>query len=87
VSDAVRLEAPAPTGPIGAVLPSPGYDSPTFSWNAVASADHYQLRVIDKTLNKDVINEANVSGTSFTLAVSQALAPGHTSNGGSLPSV
>src|SRR5262245_36555814 len=75
---AFRFEAPTPTGPIGTVLPSPGYDSPTFSWSAVASADHYQLRVIDKTLNMDVINEANISGTSFTPGPSQALTPGHT---------
>ena len=63
--------------PIGTVAASTGYDTPTFSWSAVAGANHYYLLVEDAATTKLVINDSTVSGTTFTPSASQALTPGH----------
>ena len=52
--------------------PAAGYDQPTFSWTAVAGANHYWLYVVDATNNGAVVvNNNNVSGTSFTLSAAR----------------
>ena len=69
------LSAPTPIAPLGAVAASTGYDTPTFSWSSVSGANHYYLYVLDATNGQPVINNGNVSGTSFT--ANTALAAGH----------
>jgi len=64
------LTAPAPLGPSGAAS-----DMPTFSWNAVANADHYDVWVNDLTTGQAmVLRNASATGTSWTADV--ALTPG-----------
>jgi hypothetical protein len=71
---APTLTAPAPN----VIIPvSAGYDMPTFTWGAVAGADHYYLYVVDNNLGRAVIDNRNVNGTSYTLGASEALTPGH----------
>ena len=63
---------------IGAVLPAPTilgpagntFDTtPTFTWNAVATAVRYELSVYNQTTSThNVIHETNLTGTSFTPA-------------------
>ena len=70
---------------IGAVLPAPTIlgpagdtadTTPTFTWNAVATAVRYELSVYNQTTNThNVIHEADLTGTSFTPSV--AMASGH----------
>ena len=71
------LAAPTLSGPSGTITASTGYDMPTFSWSASPGAGHYYLVVIDGNTGAAVVNDANVSGTSFTLSTAQALTPGH----------
>jgi hypothetical protein len=50
--------------------------NPTFSWNAVAGADHYDVWVSDATLGQGpALRNQAIAGTSFTF--SQALTPSH----------
>jgi hypothetical protein len=63
--------APTASGPSGAI----GTILPTFAWTSVTGADHYYLYVSDQTTGKPLVNNSNVSGTSFTLT--QALTLGH----------
>ena len=44
---------------------SNGYDRPTFTWNAVAGANHYSDTAVNDRTSAVVINNPNVSGTSF----------------------
>jgi RHS repeat-associated protein len=67
------LPAPTPTDESGAVAAAAGYDTPTFTWDAVTGANHYYVFVQDATTGAVVVNDANVSGTSFP---SPALTPG-----------
>ena len=67
--------SPTPTGPTGAITASAGYDTPTFSWSSVSGANHYYLYVLDNTTNQPVVNNSNVSGTTF--AATTGLTPGH----------
>ena len=66
------LQAPAQNGPSGLIAS----DSPTFSWNAVTGANHYDLFISDQTTGQ-VVNMPNVTGTSVALTTAQALSPGH----------
>ncbi len=69
----------APTGltPNSAIVAAGGYDRPTFQWNASAGADHYYLIVHDQNTNSNVIADPDVSGTTYSATVAQALTPGH----------
>jgi hypothetical protein len=69
------LNTPNPSSPQGIIPAGNGYDKPTLSWSSVLGADHYYLYVVDSTTGTAVINEPNVTGTSF--APSTALTPGH----------
>ena len=74
------LAAPTQVGPANnsTIQAGGGYDMPTFSWTAVPGVNRYWLNVVDASNNNAVvINNNNVSGTSFTLSTSQALTPGH----------
>jgi predicted phage tail protein len=67
------LSAPTSVGPSGQT----NNLLPTFTWNAVAGADHYDLWVDDSTAGtSQVMRMQNVSGTSFTTAA--PLTVGHT---------
>ena len=68
------LSLPTQIGPSGTLAPSTGFDTPTFSWTNVTDASHYYLYVLDKTTGQPLINNSNVSGTSFSL--SEPLTPG-----------
>ncbi len=70
------LSAPTPTAPVngGTIAAAGGYDTPTFLWNSVSGAGHYVLSVSDQ--GTVVINNAIVTGTSFTPTTAQALTPG-----------
>jgi len=72
------LTAPTPSGPTnGATIPAgTNFDRPTFSWSAVAGANHYYLYVVDSTTNQVAINDAEGSGTSITVTAT-SLTPGH----------
>ena len=63
------LAEPTLTGPSGTIASS---GMTTFSWNAVASANHYYLYVLDNTSNQ-AVNKPSVSGTSDA----EALTTGH----------
>jgi hypothetical protein len=71
-----NLPAPTLNGPSGAIAAAAGYDRPTFSWNAVPGAHHYWLYVVDTTTNKPAIDRQNLTGTSYTPSVAEALTPG-----------
>ena len=58
-SEAV-LPAPTLIGPSGTALPLP-----TFSWNAVAGADHYDIWLQDQNTSQ-VLRNVNVGGTTWT---------------------
>jgi streptogramin lyase len=58
---AVVLASPIPAGPGGSLQNA----SPTFTWNAVANADWYDIWVSDVTTGQ-VIRNSQVSGTSWT---------------------
>ena len=65
------LPAPTIIGPVGNTFDT----TPTFAWDAVATAVRYELSVYNQTTNThNVIQEANLTGTSFT--PSAALASG-----------
>ncbi len=66
--------------PQGLIAASSGYDTPTFSWDPVAGADHYSLVVVDTTTNAVAINNPNIASTSYTTPTAQALTPGHSYN-------
>ncbi len=70
---------PAPTGltPSGTVVAANGYEMPTFTWNAAAGADHYELVVHDNITGANPIVVPNISGTSYSATIAQALTPGH----------
>jgi hypothetical protein len=70
------LDPPILNSPSGDIAASPGYDTPTFDWSAVAGANHYYLYVVDSNTGQPVINQPNLSGTTFT--PSTPLAHGHT---------
>jgi hypothetical protein len=72
------LTAPTQTGPSGAIAAAEGYDRPTFSWSAVAGADHYSLSVVNTTTGIAVIKIPFITTTSFTPKLTQALTPGRT---------
>ena len=61
-----ELAAPTPMGPSGAVTPSIGYDTPTFSWSSVSGAAMYDLYLKDLTTGTVVFDNPNISGSSFT---------------------
>ena len=69
------LALPTPTqyGPSGTIPVSTGFTTPTFSWSSVAGVDHYYLKVLDTTTNQLVVNNPDVTNTSFT---GTALTPG-----------
>jgi hypothetical protein len=77
-SPLASLPAPTDLTPSGAVAASAGYDTPTFMWDAVAGADHYDLTVVDSNAGRTLINVPDISGTSYATTVAQALTPGHT---------
>ena len=62
---------PSLVGPYGQI----SAPTPTFSWNGVALADHYDLWVDDTSLGQSQVIRQNVTGTSFTPSVT--LAAGH----------
>jgi len=73
------LPVATPTGPSGPITT----DTPTFSWNAVANAVHYDVWVNpvingQEVLNTPVLRNSNVTETSWTPSLTQALSPGHT---------
>ncbi len=74
----ILLLAPTPTAPANNVTIAAGasYDTPTFTWNSVAGADHYAITV--SANGKAVVSSVNVMGTSFTPSAAQALTPGQT---------
>ena len=69
------LAAPTLTGPSGTIPANSGYDVPTFSWNSITAAAHYSVSVQDNTAGQAVVNNPNVSATSYT--PSTPLTPGH----------
>ena len=71
------LAAPSNLTPSTTIPASAGYDEPTFSWNAVAGANHYYLKVVDDSTGLARIVAPDVTGTSYTATVAQALTPGH----------
>ena len=60
------LGAPTPSGPSGPIMPSAGYDTPTFSWSSVNGAAMYDLDLKDLSTGMTVFNNTNVSGTTYT---------------------
>jgi predicted phage tail protein len=57
------LPAPTPTGPGSAVLSA----QPTFTWNPVSGADHYDVWADDTSSGQsDVLRNQRVAGTSWT---------------------
>jgi len=70
------LAAPTGIAPSGVVTAGPGYDRPTFYWNAVAGADHYTLVVVDNTTGATPIVVRNLGGASYSSTATQALTPG-----------
>jgi hypothetical protein len=69
----ITLPAPSLLGPLGQIANL----MPTFSWGPVAAADHYDLWVNNLTTGqRQIIRNANVSGTSFSPAF--PLVPGDT---------
>jgi PKD repeat protein len=72
------LAAPTSLSPNTTIPASDGYDTPSFTWNPVAGANHYYLKVLDDNTGKSPIVVSNVNGTSYTTPVTQALTPGHT---------
>lgn len=71
------LSAPTGITPSGVVTAATAYDQPTFNWNSVAGADHYNVAVFDNTTGAMPIVVRNVVGTSYTATIAQALTPGH----------
>jgi len=70
----ITLTAPSAIAPSGVITT----DMPTFSWNAVTAAAHYDVWVNDSTTGQiAVLRNANAAGTSWTPSASQALTPGH----------
>jgi hypothetical protein len=68
----ISLNKPTPVGPVG----STSSDTPTFTWSAVAGADHYAVWVNDLTTGQSAaLRNMDVVGTS--LAVLTPLTPGH----------
>src|SRR5207302_5155585 len=66
------LAKPSLVGPIG----STSSDTPTFAWNPVTGADHYDVWVNDLTTGQSaVLRKQDVAGTS--LAATLPLTPGH----------
>ena len=74
------MTAPNQNSPIdnATLMPSSGYDTPTFSWSSVPGAARYYLYVADNLtpLQPSIVN-SSVSGVTFTPGPSQALTPGH----------
>jgi uncharacterized repeat protein (TIGR01451 family) len=69
------LAAPVLSGPSGTASAT----NLTFSWNAVAGADHYDLWISDLTTGASpVVRNTNVTATSSTLSTTQALQSGDT---------
>jgi hypothetical protein len=65
----VPLATPVPAGPSGSNNPT----TPTFSWSAVAQADHYDVWVNDVTTGQgQVLRNTDVVGTSWTPSTSLA---------------
>ena len=60
------LAAPTPSSPSGPIMPSAGYDTPTFSWSSVNGAAMYDLDLKDLSTGMTVFNNTNVSGTTYT---------------------
>jgi len=50
----------------------------TFTWTAVAGADHYDLFVKDVTTGQVVIHSSDVTGATFMPGPGQVLTDGHT---------
>ena len=70
------LAAPVPVAPTaGTIAANPGYDTPTFSWNAVTGAASYELYVVDVTNKNTAVINTNVVVTSYT---GTTLTPSHT---------
>jgi predicted phage tail protein len=68
----LQFYAPNPQGPAG----DGNSETPTFTWDGVDGADHYNLWVTDLTTDQSpVLQNADVTDTSFTF--DQPLAPGH----------
>src|SRR4051812_3496239 len=72
-----NLPAPMLIGPSGTIMASAGYDTPTFGWSAVSSADHYWLYVVDLKTGKVAIDRRTLTGVSYTTSLAEALKPGH----------
>ena len=68
------LAPPTQFGPSGTIPAGVNFDTPTFSWSASSSANHYYLYVLDTTTNHAVVNLSSYSGTSYSAT---ALTPGH----------
>ena len=68
------LAPPTQFGPSGTIPAGVNFDTPTFSWSATSSANHYYLYVLDTTTNQPVVNLSFFSGTSYSAS---ALTPGH----------
>ena len=60
------LAAPMPGGPSGALTPSIGYDTPTFSWSSVIGAAMYDLNLKDLSTGQTVFDNSTISGTTYT---------------------
>jgi len=64
--------------PIG---PGPGIaqttDQVTFNWAPVDATVSYQVLVVDLNTNTLVLNQTNITATSYTLTANQAFTPGH----------
>lgn len=56
------------TGPTGTTTDT----TPTITWNAATNADHYEIFVYSTSRGQLVVNDNNVSGTSFTMASEMA---------------
>jgi hypothetical protein len=67
------LAAPVALGPSGTISTT----TPTFSWNAVSGADHYDVWVNNVTTGvRQVVRNQDVTGTALTLSAAQALQTG-----------
>src|SRR5581483_7332459 len=83
ISDGVTVEAALVLETTPAISPSGtiSTDTPTFMWNAVANAHHYDVWVNTivnghESIGNPVLRNANVAGTSWTPSIDQALSPG-----------
>ena len=62
------LTAPTPINPSGFVSAASVSTTPSFSWSSVPGANHYYLYLVDANTGEVLINNADVTGTTYTTA-------------------